>query len=67
MELQKEGLVDKIPDMLWADCNPLPCKELQEKINVFYLPINYKQNFSRFMKFDIDEKLDLLSKLKNQY
>jgi hypothetical protein len=67
IDLKENDQIDKIPDMLWANFNPLPSPEIQEKINIFYLPINYSQNFSKYMKFETDEKLDILNKLKTQY
>ena len=36
----KDGKDIKIPDSLWEDFDPLPCKELQDKVNLYILPIN---------------------------
>ena len=56
-----------MPNSLWKDFDPLPEKDLQEKINFFILPINQEQNFAKFMKFDFDEKKDQLQKLHSYY
>ena len=56
-----------MPNTLWKDFDPLPCDEIQEKINFFILPLNQEQNYGKFMKFYFDEKKDQLQKLHSYY
>ena len=47
--------------------NPMPSEKVQAKVNFFFRPYNADQNISKHMRFDVDEKADILQKLKQMY
>mmetsp|Transcript_10158 Transcript_10158/g.15500 ORF Transcript_10158/g.15500 Transcript_10158/m.15500 type:complete len:148 (+) Transcript_10158:197-640(+) len=66
----EKGRVQKrsiTPDKLLAKTNPIPSKALQRKMDYFYFPYNKSVNYSKHMKFENDEKVDQLAKMKSLY